>query len=92
MSRLQVQWAFDEGSGLEDYPPAISATIEAAFVKKQKTVEFTEEDPDTNKLITTTIDFDKMEEYQNGNTRNPRKVQRKAAGTGVRTTCARLST
>ena len=57
--------------------------IEAAYSQKRAIVEFDEEHETTHALITTKIDFTRMEEYVNGDTRNPRKVHRKTPGTYV---------
>ena len=54
--------------------------IEAAYSQKRAIVEFDEEHETTHALITTRVDFTRMEEYVNGDTKNPRKVRRKTPG------------
>ena len=73
---MQVQWKYKCSSAeYESYEPNINAKIEAAYSKKQDSVEWEEQ------TGTYRIEFDKMLEIQVGNDETT-NVQRTFQGTG----------
>ena len=72
----QIQWQYEVDSRFQSYDSSTSALIEKAYRKNSSIVQFEETDDGTHDIVPVEIDLQHMEEYVNGDRRNPRTVKR----------------
>ena len=72
----QIQWQYEVDSRFQSYDSSTSALIEKAYRKNSSIVQFEETDDGKHDVVPVEIDLQQMEEYVNGDRRNPRKVKR----------------